>query len=254
MHRLATLADLDAVHSIYMHSDVTPISGSPPTPRPDFVKVLRDLVASQSFYIVEHSGRVQGFYRTSRYEGRERHVAYLGTFAVDPEALGTGLERSIIGTAISRRDSEGVTRIELMLEADNPRALSFYRKLGPFNSRAPCGLHTSARVTRTTWMSSSWQCCCRLLRIVARPNHAMERMTDRCTLHSSKMTSTLPRRTDVCPRPPSLIFGLVRSCDALPYRDRLRGASGLQRLSIVFVISEKTSGGSFTPETRPRSI
>ena len=41
-----------------------------------------------------------------------------------------GLARSIIETAISRLHSEGVTRIELMLEADNPRALSFYRKLG----------------------------------------------------------------------------------------------------------------------------
>jgi len=130
MHRLATLADLDAVYSIYMHNDVIPYLGFDPMPRPDFVKVLRDLVASQSFYIVEHSGRVQGFYRTSRYEGRERHVAYLGTFAVAPEARGTGLARSIIETAISRLHSEGVTRIELTLEADNPRALSFYRKVG----------------------------------------------------------------------------------------------------------------------------
>ena len=130
MHRLATLADLDAVYSIYMHSDVIPYLGFDPMPRADFVKVLRDLVASQSFYIVEQSGRVQGFYRTSRYEGRERHVAYLGTFAVAPEARGIGLARSIIETAISRLHSDGVTRIELMLEADNPRALSFYRKLG----------------------------------------------------------------------------------------------------------------------------
>ena len=81
-----------------------------------------------------------------------------------------------------------------MLEADNPRALSFSRNLAS-NSRAPCGLHTSARVTRTTWMSSSWQCCCRLLRIVARPNHAMERTTDRCTLHF-RMTSTLSAPND----------------------------------------------------------
>ena len=43
---------------------------------------------------------------------------------------GYGLARSIIETAISRLHSEGVTRIELTLEADNPRALSFYRKVG----------------------------------------------------------------------------------------------------------------------------
>jgi ribosomal protein S18 acetylase RimI-like enzyme len=130
MHRLATLADLDAVYSIYMHDDVIPYLGFDPMPPADFVKVLSDLVASKSFYVVEHSGRVQGFYSTARHEGRERHVAYLGTFAVAPEARGTGLARSIIETAISRLHSEGVTRIELTLEADNPRALSFYRKVG----------------------------------------------------------------------------------------------------------------------------
>ena len=98
MHRLATLADLDAVDPIYMDNDVIPYLGFDPMPRADFVKVLRDLVASQSFYIVEHSGRVQGFYRTSRYEGRERHVAYLGTFAVAPRSTGDWFARSIIET------------------------------------------------------------------------------------------------------------------------------------------------------------
>jgi hypothetical protein len=40
------------------------------------------------------------------------------------------LARSIVETAISRLHSQGVTRIELMLEADNLRALAFYKKLG----------------------------------------------------------------------------------------------------------------------------
>jgi putative acetyltransferase len=130
MHRLATLADLDAVYSIYMDDDVVPYLGFDPMPRADFVKVLSDLVASKSFYVVENSGRVQGFYRASRHEGRARHAAYLGTFAVAPEARGTGLAKSIIETAISRLHSEGVTRIELTLEADNRRAFKFYTKLG----------------------------------------------------------------------------------------------------------------------------
>ncbi len=130
MHRLATLADLDAVYSIYMHDDVIPYLGFDPMPCADFAEVLRDLVASKCFYVVEDHGRIQGFYRASRHEGRARHVAYLGTFAVAPEARTNGLARSIIETVISRLHAEGVTRIELMLEADNPRALRFYTKLG----------------------------------------------------------------------------------------------------------------------------
>jgi putative acetyltransferase len=130
MHRLATLADLDAVYAIYMDENVIPYLGFDPMPKADFVQVLNDLVASRSFYVVENQGRVQGFYRAARHEGRAHHAAYLGTFAVAPQARGTGLARSILETVISRLHAEGVTRVELTLEADNQRALAFYTKLG----------------------------------------------------------------------------------------------------------------------------
>lgn len=130
MHRLATPADLDAVYSIYMHKEVIPYLGFDPMSRSDFTKVLSDLITSESFYVVEHEGQVQGFYRASRHEGRASHVAYLGTFAVTPEARGTGLAKAIIDQAVARLHAEGVTRVELMLEADNLRAFNFYKKLG----------------------------------------------------------------------------------------------------------------------------
>ena len=130
MHRLATLADTDAVYSIYMHEDVVPYLGYDPMPRTDFVAVMEQLVGSRTFFVVEREGRIQGFYRTVRQEGRARHVASLGPLAVAPEARGSGLARSMLETAIARLHAEGVVRVELMLEADNPRALKFYRKLG----------------------------------------------------------------------------------------------------------------------------
>jgi putative acetyltransferase len=130
MHRHATLADIDAVYAIYMDENTIPYLGFDSMPRTDFLPVMEKLVASQSFYVVEREGSIQGFYRISRHEGRARHVAYLGTLAVSPEARGTGLARSMVETAIARLHAEGVVRIELMLEADNPRALNFYRKLG----------------------------------------------------------------------------------------------------------------------------
>lgn len=130
MHRLARLDDLDAVHALYMHESVVPFLGFDPMSRADFVAVMAALVESRSFYVVELDGRIQGFYRTTRHEGRARHAAYLGTLAVAPQAHGTGLARAIVEEAIARLHAEGVLRIELMLEADNPRALKFYRKLG----------------------------------------------------------------------------------------------------------------------------
>ena len=130
MHRLATTADLDAVYAIYMHEDVIPYLGFDPMPRADFVGVLDTLVASKSFFVVESAGRVQGFYRTSRQEGRAGHVASFSTFALAAETRGTGLAAAIIGQAISVLHASGVSRVELTLEADNPRALRFYTKLG----------------------------------------------------------------------------------------------------------------------------
>lgn len=129
-HRLATLADIDAVYSIYMDDEVIPYLGFDPMPRADFVKVLRDLIATGSFYVVEDGDRILGIYRAARHEGRASHVAYLGTFAIAAEVRGTGLAKAIIETAISRLHAEGVTRVELMLEADNTRAFKFYTKLG----------------------------------------------------------------------------------------------------------------------------
>ena len=130
MHRLATLDDLDAVYDIYMDEDVVPFLGFDPMPLAEFAPVMADLVATQAFHVVVKNGLVRGFYRVSTHPGRARHVAYLGTFAVAPDERGTGLAASIIETVVSRLQSEGVRRVELMLEADNPRALRFYEKLG----------------------------------------------------------------------------------------------------------------------------
>lgn len=99
-------------------------------PRADFIAVMEALVASKSFYVVAREGHIQDFYRASRYKGRARHMAYLGTLAVTPEARGTGLAQSMIETVIARLHSEGVVRVELMLEADNSCAWRFYSKLG----------------------------------------------------------------------------------------------------------------------------
>jgi ribosomal protein S18 acetylase RimI-like enzyme len=130
MRRLATPVDVDAVYAIYMHAGVVPYLGYDPMPREDFQAVYDALLASRNFYIVEVGGRVEGFYRITRYEGRAAHGAYLGTFAVAPEAQGTGLARRIIEDAIARLRAEGIRRVELQVEADNPRAIAFYEKLG----------------------------------------------------------------------------------------------------------------------------
>ena len=129
-HRLATPADLDAVHAIYVDTRVVPYLGFDPMSRAAFVPVFGQLVSSGGFHLVEAEGGIVGFYHVTRQAGRARHVATLGTFAVAPEAQGRGVGMAILEAVIARLHADGVARIELTLEADNPRALALYRKLG----------------------------------------------------------------------------------------------------------------------------
>jgi putative acetyltransferase len=130
MRRLATDLDFESVYSIYMHEEVIPFLGYDPMTRDAFQPIFASLVASKCFYVAEIDGVVKGFYRASRYEGRARHVAYLGTLAIAPEEKGAGLASRMITEAIDELAGQGALRVELMLEADNPRALAFYKKLG----------------------------------------------------------------------------------------------------------------------------
>lgn len=130
MLRLAQAADLEPVYYIYMHRDVIPYLGYDPMPLAEFRPIFQELVDCRSFYILEREGEVAGFCRTTRQPGRASHVAYLGTLAVSPRWRGTGLARELMEQIIAMAASQGILRLELMLETDNPRAFAFYSKLG----------------------------------------------------------------------------------------------------------------------------
>lgn len=130
MLRLAQPADLDAVYAIYMHPDVIPYLGYDPMPLAEFRAIFQELLDCRCFYIFERDGEVAGFCRTTRQPGRASHAVYLGTLAVSPRWRGTGLALQLMEQIIAMLAAEGILRLELMLEADNPRALAFYTKLG----------------------------------------------------------------------------------------------------------------------------
>jgi putative acetyltransferase len=128
--RSARDADCEAVFAIYMHEDVVPYLGHDPMPLDAFRPIFRELLEGGTFFVADAGGKVLGFCRATRQSGRARHVALIGTFAVSPAARGGGLARALIERVIEGLRDEGVLRVELMLERDNPRALAFYRKLG----------------------------------------------------------------------------------------------------------------------------
>jgi RimJ/RimL family protein N-acetyltransferase len=130
LRRLAHPDDLAAVHRIYTHDDVSPYLGFDPVPLEEFRPVFDGLLATQSFFVAVRHGEVLGFYRVNRQKGRSQHVAILETLAISPAEKGSGFSHAMIGEALECMREDGILRVELMVEADNPRAFAFYRKLG----------------------------------------------------------------------------------------------------------------------------
>ncbi|MDY6945310.1 MAG: GNAT family N-acetyltransferase [Pseudomonadota bacterium] len=130
MLRLATPADTQAVYAIYMHPEVIPFLGYDAMSQEDFGPVFQELVDCRSFYIMEREASIAGFCRTTRHPGRASHVATLGTLAVSPRWHGTGIAMELVNQIIAMLAAQGILRVELMLETDNPRAFAFYSKLG----------------------------------------------------------------------------------------------------------------------------
>jgi putative acetyltransferase len=128
--RLARPEDIEDVHRIYMHERVLPYLGHDSMDFEAFRAVFKRLLAAGHFYVFEREGKVVGFYRIIRSDGRARHVAQLGTLAIDPKYQGSGLAREMVAHAIEQMRALGVRRAELQAEADNARGLSFYRKMG----------------------------------------------------------------------------------------------------------------------------
>lgn len=130
MRRLARPDDIRDVFAICSHEAVVPFLTYDPMRFDEFEAIYAQLLAGGGFHVWEIDGQIAGFYRSTRYPGRVRHVALLGTLAVDPHRHGQGIGRAMMEDAIERLRAEGVRRIELYAESDNAQALRLYRKLG----------------------------------------------------------------------------------------------------------------------------
>ena len=130
MKRLAVQEDIEPVFSIYMDESCVPFLAYDPMSLDDFRLVYQGFLNSDGFYIYEVSGEVAGFYSITRRPGRASHVAYLGALAVHPNFHGQGIALRIMNEELDHLKNSGVKRVELIVESDNPRAVSFYEKLG----------------------------------------------------------------------------------------------------------------------------
>ncbi|MEM6339721.1 MAG: GNAT family N-acetyltransferase [Pseudomonadota bacterium] len=61
---------------------------------------------------------------------QNKHRAHMGPFYVDPDHWGMAAAQTLLDTLIQTAQDRGATQIELEVDAENPRAIAFYKKVG----------------------------------------------------------------------------------------------------------------------------
>jgi putative acetyltransferase len=85
---------------------------------------------SGQLYVYEHNNKIVATCVVMKQKRRASHVASLGSLATHPQFQGKGIGTRFMRELIEKMKSEGIRRVDLCAEADNPVALSFYKKLG----------------------------------------------------------------------------------------------------------------------------
>lgn len=130
MLRIARASDEQAVFPIYTHELVERFLTFDGVDAPGFSGIFRSLLESGEFFVYEAEGAIVGFCKATRLPGRSNHVAHLGPLAVSPQFHGRGYAAAMLTDVLARLEQSGALRFELQVEADNPRGIAFYRKLG----------------------------------------------------------------------------------------------------------------------------
>ena len=130
MLRTARAADEPELFAIYTNDLVERFLSFDGVDAHRFSGIFRGLLEGGDFFVYQVDGTVVGFCKATRLPGRSSHVVQLGPLAVSPQVYGRGYAAAMLQDVLTRREHRGVLRFELQVEADNPRGIAFYRKLG----------------------------------------------------------------------------------------------------------------------------
>ncbi len=128
--RIGSLSDFDQLYAIYMDKAVNPFLNFEIMSQEAFKPIFNELLQSGELYVYENEAQIVATCVVMRLKRRAHHVATLGTLATHPEFQGKGMGTQFIKELINKLKATGIKRIDLCAEADNPKAISFYQKLG----------------------------------------------------------------------------------------------------------------------------
>ncbi len=130
MRRETTSDDFDDVFEIYMGETVNPYVNFEPMSKKEFHSIFTGMIANGGFQVYELDGEIIAVFVVSRFEYRLKHLAYIGAFGIKQQYQSKGYGKKMMQELIRDLSVDGVRRIELRVEADNERAIGFYKKLG----------------------------------------------------------------------------------------------------------------------------
>jgi putative acetyltransferase len=96
----------------------------------EFLPIFNEMIESGGLQVYEVEEEVIAALTVRRFQHRLKHLVYIGAFGIKRHFQGRGFGTIIMQELIKDLRMDGVSRIELRVEADNKQAISFYKKLG----------------------------------------------------------------------------------------------------------------------------
>jgi putative acetyltransferase len=120
--------DFDGVYEILMHEEVNPFMNYPVLTKSDFEEIWKDIFNRLNLW--KENEEILGLAVISKGTYRVKHIAYIEKLAINQTLRRKGLGTIFFNKIINSLAEEGITKVELGVEVDNERAISFYKKLG----------------------------------------------------------------------------------------------------------------------------
>ena len=130
MHRPINPNDAGILFAIFMDEVNNPFLSYDPMSQESFQQVFEALLQQNESFIYEVDSQAVATYRIKKGKYRTAHVAYLGSLGVHPEYQHKGIGSSLMYSLMEKLRLEGIKRMELYVDIDNPRGIQFYKKMG----------------------------------------------------------------------------------------------------------------------------
>ncbi len=142
MIRKAEDKDLEDVEKMYFSKSANRFLYYDPINVNDFRKKWKIMLKRRYSFVCVKRREVVGFITAVRKVGQARHIAYIGPVVVKPGKRGEGVGAEMMEHLLDKlKYTSRFKRIEMEVNSDNMRAISFFKKYG-FEIEAVLKKHT----------------------------------------------------------------------------------------------------------------